>query len=58
MMKIFMAHAVVILSGPKGYAIREPQKAKGEGLLRAVRSKFTGVDVSQEGQGIRPASLR
>ncbi|MDG7012818.1 MAG: hypothetical protein JRN46_01155 [Nitrososphaerota archaeon] len=57
-MKIFMAHAVVILSGPKGYAIREPQKAKGEGLLRAVRSKFTGVDVSQEGQGIRPASLR
>ena len=58
MTKMHMTHAVVILSRPNWYAIRDPEKAKGEGLLRAVRSKFSGVDISQEGRWIRQASLR
>ncbi|MDG6956302.1 MAG: MEDS domain-containing protein [Nitrososphaerota archaeon] len=59
MMKIFMAHSLVILSGPSGYAIREPELAKREGLLSALHSRFPDADLRQkEGQGFRPASLR
>jgi hypothetical protein len=59
MVKIFMAHSVVILSGPNGYAIREPEVAKSGGLLGAVRSKFPNVELREQGgQGFRQASLR
>ena len=58
MLKIFTAHAVVILAGPNGYAIREPETAKKAGLLNAVQSKFSNVDLTQAKPGFRPASLR
>ena len=59
MVKIFMAHAMVMLSGPNGYAIREPEVAKSEGLLGAVRSKFPNVELREQGgKGFHPASLR
>ena len=50
---------MAMLSGPNGYAIREPEAAKSEGLLGAVCSKFPDVGLREQGgQGFRPASLR
>jgi hypothetical protein len=59
MVKIFMAHSAVILAGPNGYAIREPEVAKSEGLLGAVRSKFPTVELREQGgERSHLASLR
>lgn len=59
LMPIFMAHAMVILAGPGGYAVRRPEEIERGGLAGVLRHVVPARnDGSTRQAGFRPASSR
>ncbi|MDE1858222.1 MAG: MEDS domain-containing protein [Thaumarchaeota archaeon] len=59
LMPIFMAHAMVILAGPGGYAVRRPDEVERDGLAGVLRHVIpTRSDDSRRPAGFRLTSSR